>query len=85
MTRAKKRSLKRRSKKRSTKRNRRRSKRVQRGGDGSAALPDYDQMVVVAKPTSGEKGDPDTIPTVMSKSAFDDQVDKDIDDMVPSA
>jgi hypothetical protein len=53
-----------------------RGSRRQRGGDGSAAIPDdYPGMLVTAKPTTDELDDPDAVPTVMTNSKFDNQVD----------
>lgn len=53
-----------------------RGSRKQRGGDGSSAVPDnYPGMLVTAKPTTDELDDPDAVPTVMTNSEFENQVD----------
>jgi hypothetical protein len=71
---AKRRTLRRRVKSKKTLR--KRKQRRQRGGDGSAAIPeDYPGMLVTAKPTTDELDDPDAVPTVMRESAFQGQVD----------
>ena len=40
-------------------------------------------MLVTAKPTTSEIGDPDSVPTVMRHAQFSDQVDRE-GDSVPS-
>jgi hypothetical protein len=53
-----------------------RGSRKQRGGDGSAEIPDnYPGMLVTAKPTTNELDDPDAVPTVMTNREFDNQVE----------
>ena len=61
---------------RKTKRKARKTRRRQRGGS-------YPGMLVTAKPTTSEIGDPDSVPTVMRHAQFSDQVDRE-GDSVPS-
>lgn len=50
---------------------RRRGSNPQRGGNGSSALPASNATLVTANPIEdGDLGNPDAVPTVMSKQAF---------------